>query len=186
MPEPTAAMKRKMTQLQKRANAVAEGTAEAQDAPEIVSLSVMLGDGNVVTIGGKEYEVSSFPVAKLGKAGKLLAECPDMMVSAAMNATESGEVSPAKTAEKMNRLMGQADPGAAQVSADAMEFAFRNMALGVTEEEAAAMTPLTVLALSRKHPDLTAEDIEDDLDIEAFLQVLCHIFALNQGLRKRF
>ncbi len=185
MPKQTPAMQRKMAQLETQADAVAEGT-DAQNAPESVSLSVMLGDGHVVVIGGKEYEVSSFPVAKLGKAGKLLAECPDMMVSAAMNASEDGEISPADTAQKMNSLMGQAQPGTEQVSAAAMEFAFENMALGVSEEEAAAMTPLTVLALSRKHPGLTVEDIEDDLDIEVFLQVLVHIFSLNKGLRKRF
>ena len=185
MPELNAAQKRKMAKLETQAQAF-DGGAEAQDAPEIVTLSVMLGDGNVVVIGGQEYEVSPFPVAKLGKAGKLLAECPDMMVSAAMNASENGELNAAATAEKLNGLMGKAQPGTEPISAEAMEFAFENMALGVTEEEAAAMTPLTVLALSRKHPGLAVEDIESDLDIDTFLQVLCLIFSLNKGLRKRF
>lgn len=185
MPELTPAQKRLLAKREKEAEAVASGTSTAPPA-EPYSLSVMLGEGSVVVIGGAEYEIAAFPVARLAKAGKLLAECPELMLSAAMCATDDGEVSAAATAETLNRLMQQAQPGAEGVSAELMEYAFGTMAMAVTDAQAAAMTPLTVLALSRKHPQLTAEDIENDLDVETFFRVLCLIFRQNQALRKRF
>ena len=185
MPELTPAQKRKFAQREKEAAAVAEG-GSASAPTDTVSLAVMLGEGGTVTLSGREYEVAAFPVARLAKAGQLLAECPELMLSAAMCAAEDGEVSAAKTAETLNRLMQSAQPGAEGVSPELMEYAFGTMAMAVTESQAAAMTPLVALALSRKHPGITAEEIEDDLDVETFFAVLCCIFRQNQALRKRF
>ncbi len=157
---------------------------------EAVSFSIMLGEGSSVTIGGKEYEVAAFPVRHLGKAGKLLSLCPDMMISAALSASADGEVGSVQTADTLNKLMKQMQPGAAEganeVTPEMMDYAFGAVAMSVTEEQAEAMTPLAVLALSRRHPGITAADIEDDLDVAAFLVLLCRIFAENQALRRRF
>ena len=187
MPELTPAQKKKRLLLETQSDAVAEGrSASASAAPEAVSLSVMLGEGGSVLIGKKQYEVAAFPVSKLSIAGKLISECPDLMVSAALSASGGNEVGVAQTTETLNRLMKQAQPNAEEISETSIAYAFSTMAMNVTESEAAAMTPLAVLALSRRHPGITEADIEDDLDAATFLVLLCRIFDQNQALRNRF
>ena len=185
MPELTPAQKKKRLLLETQSDAVAEGRS-ASAAPEAVSLSVMLGEGGSVLIGKKQYEVAAFPVSKLSIAGKLISECPDLMVSAALSASGGNEVGVAQTTETLNRLMKQAQPNAEEISETSIAYAFSTMAMNVTESEAAAMTPLAVLALSRRHPGITEADIEDDLDAATFLILLCRIFDQNQALKARF
>lgn len=172
--------------LETQSDAVAEGRSQSTAPPETVSLSVMLGEGGSVLIGKKQYEVAAFPVSKLSVAGKLIAECPDLMVSAALSASGGTEVGVTQTTETLNRLMKQAKPDAEEISETSIAYAFSTMAMNVTESEAAAMTPLAVLALSRRHPGITEADIEDDLDAATFLVLLCRIFDQNQALRNRF
>lgn len=172
--------------LERAQQDVPAGDAGESPKTEAVPLAVMLAQGNSVEIGGKEYEVAAFPVSKLGLAGKLIAQCPELMISAALAASEDGEIGAQKTYETLNRLAKQTQPDAAELSPALIAYAFNTVAMGVTEEEAAAMTPLAVLALSRKHPDVTEADIEGDLDVPAFIVLLCRIFAQNKMLRARF
>lgn len=188
MPEMTPAQKRKMSRIETQSDAVAEGrSASAPSAPtEAIPLSVMLGEGGCVQIGGKQYEVAAFPVSKLSSAGKLIAQCPDLMVSAALSAGEGGQAGVAQTTETLNRLMKQAQPEAEAISEAMISYAFDTLAMNISEQEAESMTALTVLALSRRHPGLCGADLEDELDVPTFMSVLCCIFAQNQALRTRF
>ncbi len=180
-----------LTQEQQAAKAKRERRAASttpggtSSASETVSLSEMLGAGNDVVIGGVTYEVAPFPISRLAQVGKLISDCPDILLTAALSAHE-GETDAAAITEAMNSIVKQANADAAPVDEQAVEYALSTITLNVSEQNAKAMTDLTVLALKRRHPDIQSEDIADDLDIQSFFAVLCQIFQLNGALKKRF
>lgn len=180
-----AQRKQEAKRLERAQQDVPAGDAGEAPKTEAVPLAVMLSEGPDVLIGERAYEVAAFPLAKLSQAGKLLALVPDMLTTAALSA-HGGAVTAQSVTEVTNRLMKQADVDAPALEGEIVGYALDTMALNINDDEAGAMTDLVVLALSRRHPDVTAQTIADDLDIETFFQVLCRIFQANKPLRTRF
>lgn len=150
-----------------------------------VPLSVMLSEGGGVLIGGQRYEVAAFPLGKLAQAGRLIAQCPDMLVTAALS-DDGGGMDAGRVIEVTNRLMQQANPDASPLDSEMVGYALATLTMEITDDQAAAMTDLVVLALSRRRPDVTPEMIGDDLDIDVFFAVLLKIFEANKPLKRRF
>ena len=183
-----AEQRREERRQQRAASPVPSAEQEPAAKVETVPLSVMVGEGNTVIIGEKEYLIGAFAVSKLPQAARLLLACPELLISTAIAASETGQIGSEQTAGVVNRMRQQIDSGAEDITGAAIDYALSTLTLNISEEEAAAMTPLTLLALSRFQPDLTLADIENDLDLETFVRVLVKIFAHpgNRPLRERF
>lgn len=185
-PEQTDRAKRLQERRDQRAQQeLPEGRSEG--APKTtVSLSIMLGEGLTVEIGAKSYEVAAFPIMRLAAAGKLLQRCPDLLVTAALSA-EDGSVDTAQITSALNRLVAMTgNKDADVITEEVITYSLSALALNVTEDEAEAMSELTALALRRRHPDIQAETLADDLDIETFLRVLCKVYDVNRAMKARF
>jgi hypothetical protein len=57
---------------------------------------------------------------------------------------------------------------------------------GLAEEHGDVMTDLTLLAVQRKHPDASWDEIDMDLELDTFMDILLSIYSQNEGMRKRF
>ncbi len=182
------AQKRRDERRKTRAEQDAPTSEDRSEKITPVPLSVMLGEGNTVEIGGKSYEVAAFPVSKLGRVGELIGQCPDLLVSLAFAAAETGRMGATEVADVMNRVRARGGAEGDPTEAASVQDGMDALAINISEESAAAMTPLVVLALSRRHPDIVDADIEDDLDLDRFLAVLCKIFTHpgNRPLVRRF
>ena len=160
---------------------------------EPVALAAMFGDGVFVTIGGRDYEVSPVPVRRLPAFGKLIDACPQQLtlhaIAAAMN---GGEYDTAKTVELVSSATNQDNP----VSGDTVLFSLAMGGLQVTEEQSEAIVKTVAFILARKLKGdgetyeqaaaTIAEDIADDLDVQAFMDVLKALFLTDPHLRQRF
>lgn len=198
--ELTPAQKKRQEKLAADAARVAGGGTDKTLAPEPVPLHVMLSEGITVTIGGEEYEAAPLPIAKLGKVGPLLGVLSDALTLYAMTAFETGQFDVAATAAKLNSLVDLRGKMAAkvgleaageggepvEVTAEAIELLLDAVISETTEAEAAAMVDLTLLVLSRRHPDLTREEIEAELEMPAFLLILVSLYAGSPTLRRTF
>ena len=178
--------KKKMGDRAAKAEKIANGTSGEAPTGEPVPLSVILGEGKSVLIGNCAYELAPFPLGKLAQASRLVDACPEMLLAAALSG-EDGTTSVSQVADTMNRLAKMASGEESEtLTPDMIEQTFAMLAFNVSDEQAAAMVDLTVLALSRRYPELTREDIEDEIDLETFLTVLILILEKNKSLKKRF
>jgi hypothetical protein len=151
------------------------------------SLATMFGIGEKIAIGDIEYELAPIPIKRLSEVGEAIANCPDMLMSHALvAATNNGEFDAHKTVAFFHTIAEQTEASATLPADQAILTALASGAMNVTSEEAEAMTRLIVLLLRRRHPDLTAEDLEDDLDIPTFLAVVCAMYQVNPNLKNRF
>jgi hypothetical protein len=184
---PAALTPAQKAQQEKRNKRGASADPNASEPAEITPLPVMLGEGRRVIIGATAYEVSGFPIKRMAQAGKLLAEVPDLLVTAALAGAESGEASlEALEARVQSLLLASGQEATAAVSGEYLGTASAALVTNISEAQAQAMLDLTLLALYRLHPEITPADIENDLDIPTFLAVLMRIFRANDALRKRF
>ena len=72
-----------------------------------------------------------------------------------------------------------------KMSVGALEYAMTT-AIEQTDEQAEAGVELVHLAISRKQPEVTIDEIGDSLEQSSFLPCLCAIFMMNNDIRKSF
>ncbi len=191
-PHPTPAQ---AAQQEERLRAMQTPIAESENpgsrgagAPA-VPLEKMLGIGEPVRLGGAEFEAAPIPVAKLGRAAQLITQIPEMLFVHVLTAHERGVFDIAATAATLNRLAAQAGSGvdaAPQITQDFVEFALAALPGQISEEQSEAMVSLALLVLSRKNPDITRQQIENDLELPTFIHILGVAVAGSPSLRRHF
>lgn len=73
------------------------------------------------------------------------------------------------------------------VTAESCAFAVNELLFkGPSEDARGRMAAVVALALSRRQPEITAEEIATILDLTDFLKVMRVIFSINWGIRHRF
>ncbi len=178
-----AQRKQESRRLERARKDVPSATA-SEEAVKSVPLSVMLADGPDLQIGGKIYEVAPFPLGKLSQAAKLIAQCPDVLLTAALS-VQGGQTDLAKITETTNRVIGQGGASEVGFTDEAVSWSLSMLTLQIEEEQAEAMTDLILLAVSRKHPEVTREEIAAEVDLTVFFAALVKIFAANEPLKTR-
>lgn len=170
--------------------AAPSGAEEAPAAP--ASLGVMIGEGGLVRIGGREFEIAAVPLSNLRQVGELINKLPEILVAHALAASQAGgDFSAANTMGTLAIMMGIKADGGPPVSAiteEAVSVALASVSMQLDAAQVDAMLDLTLLVFSRRCPDVEEyrEAITADLDIDTFLAILCQTFQRNSGLAKRF
>ncbi len=203
MAELTPGQKAAAEKRARRAEATAQGKS-GQDLETSVppaSLKLMLGLGEKVTIDGRSYEIARLYLKDREQFHELIAPYEMAQLVALANAydEETDEYDMEQMATFLNNMIWVAaakNPELAQKiqtgempSATAQSCAYEVTQLtinGPDDETRNLMNELVALALSRRHPEIKAEDVSQFLDLTDFLAVVRVIFRLNRPLRERF
>ncbi len=169
-------------------------------APE-VSLDTVFGAGENVTINGKDYRLAPFVMSRLQRAQELFYVLP-FLLQIAVQVGEGADGEP--DYEAMARLMTQFNAMAKdqdakaddlaetistvteEVTAEMMEAVWFGVCQSITEDATNAMVDLIAISLSRRHPEITHDDVADEVDLPSAIRLIRRIMSLNAGMKRRF